>query len=113
MNMGREDVKVSVELSFMEAVQGCAKMFIILTGLTCETCEVVDAGALWGRVESSPEQGKIPSRNRKKIIKIFFLIGMYTVLCFPLKFLLRNQYLVNSNLPSEVEFEVWSHQETI
>ncbi|KAL8472301.1 hypothetical protein ACS0TY_029498 [Phlomoides rotata] len=38
MNMGREDVKVSVELSFMEVVQGCAKMFIILTGLTCETC---------------------------------------------------------------------------
>ncbi|KAL8500742.1 hypothetical protein ACS0TY_020361 [Phlomoides rotata] len=37
-NMGGEDVKVSVELSFMEAVQGCAKTFTILTDLTCETC---------------------------------------------------------------------------
>ncbi|KAL8487287.1 hypothetical protein ACS0TY_023822 [Phlomoides rotata] len=36
--MGGEDVKVSVELSFMEAVQGCVKMFIILTDLSCETC---------------------------------------------------------------------------
>ncbi|KAL8553523.1 hypothetical protein ACS0TY_002002 [Phlomoides rotata] len=36
--MGGEDVKVSVELSFLEAVQGCDKMFTILADLTCETC---------------------------------------------------------------------------
>ncbi|KAL8542370.1 hypothetical protein ACS0TY_003293 [Phlomoides rotata] len=37
-DMGGEDVKVSVELSFMEAVQGCIKMLQILTDLACDTC---------------------------------------------------------------------------
>ncbi|KAH6789695.1 gametophytic factor 2 [Perilla frutescens var. frutescens] len=37
-DMGGEDVKVAVELSFMEAVQGCAKTLSIMTDLTCETC---------------------------------------------------------------------------
>ncbi|XP_011087248.1 chaperone protein dnaJ GFA2, mitochondrial [Sesamum indicum] len=37
-NMGGEDVKVSVELSFMEAVHGCTKTLSILTDLTCDTC---------------------------------------------------------------------------
>ncbi|XP_057801210.1 chaperone protein dnaJ GFA2, mitochondrial-like [Salvia miltiorrhiza] len=36
--MGGEDVKVAVELSFMEAVQGCTKTLSIMTDLTCETC---------------------------------------------------------------------------
>ncbi|KAL8483766.1 hypothetical protein ACS0TY_026449 [Phlomoides rotata] len=36
--MGAEDVKVSVELSFMEAVQGCIKALQILTDLACDTC---------------------------------------------------------------------------
>ncbi|KAL0464392.1 UNVERIFIED_CONTAM: Chaperone protein dnaJ GFA2, mitochondrial [Sesamum latifolium] len=37
-NMGGEDIKVSVELSFMEAVHGCTKTLSILTDLTCDTC---------------------------------------------------------------------------
>ncbi|KAI3448925.1 hypothetical protein Pfo_005590 [Paulownia fortunei] len=37
-DMGGEDVKVSVELSFMEAVQGCTKTLSILTDLACDTC---------------------------------------------------------------------------
>ncbi|KAL0374292.1 UNVERIFIED_CONTAM: Chaperone protein dnaJ GFA2, mitochondrial, partial [Sesamum radiatum] len=37
-DMGGEDVKVSVELSFMEAVQGCTKTLSILTDLACNTC---------------------------------------------------------------------------
>ncbi|KAL7158172.1 hypothetical protein ABFS83_02G124400 [Erythranthe nasuta] len=37
-NMGGEDVKVAVELSFMEAVQGCAKTLSIMTDLACDTC---------------------------------------------------------------------------
>ncbi|XP_073313403.1 chaperone protein dnaJ GFA2, mitochondrial-like [Primulina huaijiensis] len=37
-NMGGEDVKVSVELSFMEAVQGCTRTLSILTDMACETC---------------------------------------------------------------------------
>ncbi|KAL0397531.1 UNVERIFIED_CONTAM: Chaperone protein dnaJ GFA2, mitochondrial [Sesamum calycinum] len=37
-NIGGEDVKVSVELSFMEAVHGCTKTLSILTDLTCDTC---------------------------------------------------------------------------
>ncbi|KAK4415428.1 Chaperone protein dnaJ GFA2, mitochondrial [Sesamum alatum] len=37
-DMGGEDVKVSVELSFMEAVQGCTKTLSILTELACNTC---------------------------------------------------------------------------
>ncbi|GFP98187.1 chaperone protein dnaj [Phtheirospermum japonicum] len=36
--MGGEDVKVSVELSFMEAVQGCTKTLSIMTDLACDTC---------------------------------------------------------------------------
>ncbi|KAL6560451.1 hypothetical protein OROGR_004010 [Orobanche gracilis] len=35
---GGEDVKVLVELSFMEAVQGCTKTLSILTNLACDTC---------------------------------------------------------------------------
>ncbi|KZV27517.1 chaperone protein dnaJ 1, mitochondrial, partial [Dorcoceras hygrometricum] len=37
-DMGGEDVKVSLELSFMEAVQGCTKTLSILTDLACDTC---------------------------------------------------------------------------
>ncbi|KAL0289983.1 UNVERIFIED_CONTAM: Chaperone protein dnaJ GFA2, mitochondrial [Sesamum calycinum] len=37
-DMGGEDVKVSVELSFIEAVQGCTKTLSILTDLACNTC---------------------------------------------------------------------------
>ncbi|XP_073129699.1 chaperone protein dnaJ GFA2, mitochondrial-like [Henckelia pumila] len=37
-NMGGEDIKVSVELSFMEAVQGCTRTLSIQTDLACETC---------------------------------------------------------------------------
>ncbi|KAL6493885.1 Chaperone protein dnaJ gfa2, mitochondrial [Orobanche gracilis] len=37
-DMGGEDVKVSVELSFMEAVQGCTRTLTILTDLACDTC---------------------------------------------------------------------------
>ncbi|GFP98185.1 chaperone protein Dnaj 1 mitochondrial [Phtheirospermum japonicum] len=37
-DMGGEDVKVSVELSFMEAVQGCTKTLSIMTDLACDTC---------------------------------------------------------------------------
>uniref|UniRef100_A0A5B7A014 DNAJ heat shock family protein n=1 Tax=Davidia involucrata TaxID=16924 RepID=A0A5B7A014_DAVIN len=37
-NMGGEDVKVSVELSFMEAVQGCTKTVTFQTDLLCEAC---------------------------------------------------------------------------
>ncbi|KAL1535921.1 Chaperone protein dnaJ gfa2, mitochondrial [Salvia divinorum] len=37
-DMGGEDVKVAVELSFMEAVQGCTKTLSVMTDLTCETC---------------------------------------------------------------------------
>ncbi|GER39392.1 chaperone protein dnaJ [Striga asiatica] len=36
--VGGEDVKVSLELSFMEAVQGCTKTLSILTDLACDTC---------------------------------------------------------------------------
>ncbi|KAG6395055.1 hypothetical protein SASPL_145646 [Salvia splendens] len=37
-DMGGEDVKVAVELSFMEAVQGCIKTLSVMTDLSCETC---------------------------------------------------------------------------
>ncbi|CAA2968882.1 chaperone dnaJ GFA2, mitochondrial [Olea europaea subsp. europaea] len=37
-DMGGEDVKVSIELSFMEAVQGCTKTLTIQTDLACDTC---------------------------------------------------------------------------
>lgn len=37
-NFGGEDAKVSVELSFMEAVQGCTKNVLFHTELPCETC---------------------------------------------------------------------------
>ncbi|KAL7126080.1 hypothetical protein ABFS83_14G161800 [Erythranthe nasuta] len=36
--MGGEDVKVSIELSFMEAVQGCTKTLSFMTDLACDTC---------------------------------------------------------------------------
>ncbi|GMP41835.1 hypothetical protein CsSME_00011794 [Camellia sinensis var. sinensis] len=36
--MGGKDVKVSVELSFMEAVQGCTKTLTFQTDLPCEAC---------------------------------------------------------------------------
>ncbi|KAL6981660.1 hypothetical protein U1Q18_023285 [Sarracenia purpurea var. burkii] len=36
--MGGKDVKVSVELSFMEAVQGCTKNLTFQTDLPCEAC---------------------------------------------------------------------------
>ncbi|VFR02372.1 unnamed protein product [Cuscuta campestris] len=36
--MGGEDVKVSVELSFMEAVQGCNKTVAFQTDLLCSAC---------------------------------------------------------------------------
>ncbi|KAL6569796.1 hypothetical protein OROMI_014310 [Orobanche minor] len=37
-DMGGEDIKVSVELSFMEAVQGCTRTLTIMTDLACDTC---------------------------------------------------------------------------
>ncbi|XP_073270484.1 chaperone protein dnaJ GFA2, mitochondrial-like [Primulina huaijiensis] len=37
-DMGGEDVKVSLELSFMEAVQGCTKTLSIVTDMACDTC---------------------------------------------------------------------------
>ncbi|KAG6400574.1 hypothetical protein SASPL_137414 [Salvia splendens] len=37
-DMGGEDVKASIELSFMEAVQGCTKTMSIMTDLGCNTC---------------------------------------------------------------------------
>lgn len=36
--LGGQDVKVSVELSFMEAVQGCTKTIAFQTDLPCEAC---------------------------------------------------------------------------
>ncbi|CAL5441089.1 unnamed protein product [Camellia sinensis] len=36
--MGGKDVKVLVELSFMEAVQGCTKTLTFQTDLPCEAC---------------------------------------------------------------------------
>ncbi|PSS10012.1 Chaperone protein like [Actinidia chinensis var. chinensis] len=36
--MGGKDVKISVELSFMEAVQGCTKTLTFQTDLPCEAC---------------------------------------------------------------------------
>lgn len=37
-NIGGQDVKVSIELSFMEAVQGCTKTVTFQTALPCEAC---------------------------------------------------------------------------
>ncbi|KAL3516554.1 hypothetical protein ACH5RR_023456 [Cinchona calisaya] len=37
-NMGGKDVKVSMELSFMEAIQGCSKTINFQTELPCNTC---------------------------------------------------------------------------
>ncbi|KAK4372209.1 hypothetical protein RND71_007593 [Anisodus tanguticus] len=37
-DMGGEDVKVPIELSFMEAVQGCAKTITFQTDLPCTAC---------------------------------------------------------------------------
>ncbi|GFY90448.1 gametophytic factor 2 [Actinidia rufa] len=37
-DMGGRDVKVPVELSFMEAVQGCTKTLTFQTDLSCEAC---------------------------------------------------------------------------
>ncbi|CAA3010270.1 chaperone dnaJ GFA2, mitochondrial [Olea europaea subsp. europaea] len=37
-DMGGEDVKVSVELSLMEAIQGCTRTLTIQTDLVCDTC---------------------------------------------------------------------------
>ncbi|KAK9283980.1 hypothetical protein L1049_012238 [Liquidambar formosana] len=37
-NIGGQDVKVSVELSFMEAVQGCTKTVTFQTTLPCDAC---------------------------------------------------------------------------
>ncbi|XP_047317273.1 chaperone protein dnaJ GFA2, mitochondrial-like [Impatiens glandulifera] len=37
-NIGGKDVKVAVELSFMEAVQGCTKTLTFQTELSCEAC---------------------------------------------------------------------------
>ncbi|KAH6812999.1 gametophytic factor 2 [Perilla frutescens var. frutescens] len=37
-DMGGEDLKASVELSFMEAVQGCTKTLSIMANLACNTC---------------------------------------------------------------------------
>ncbi|KAL3537347.1 hypothetical protein ACH5RR_000713 [Cinchona calisaya] len=37
-NIGGEDVKVSIELSFMEAVQGCSKTISFQTELPCNSC---------------------------------------------------------------------------
>ncbi|GMP62539.1 hypothetical protein CsSME_00024608 [Camellia sinensis var. sinensis] len=38
MGMGGKDVKVLVELSFMEAVQGCTKTLTFQSDLPCEAC---------------------------------------------------------------------------
>jgi len=35
---GGRDVKVVLEISFMEAVQGCTKTINFQTSVTCETC---------------------------------------------------------------------------
>ncbi|GFP93117.1 chaperone protein dnaj, partial [Phtheirospermum japonicum] len=37
-DMGGEDVKASIELSFMEAISGCTKTLSIITDLACDTC---------------------------------------------------------------------------
>lgn len=37
-DMGGEDVKVSLELSFMEAVQGCTKTISIMADMACNSC---------------------------------------------------------------------------
>lgn len=37
-NFGGQDVKVSLELSFMEAVQGCTKNLSFQTAVACEAC---------------------------------------------------------------------------
>ncbi|GAB2289062.1 hypothetical protein Dimus_023369 [Dionaea muscipula] len=37
-NMGGQDVKVNLELSFMEAVQGCSKTVTFKTTLLCDAC---------------------------------------------------------------------------
>ncbi|GAB2260887.1 hypothetical protein Droror1_Dr00011742 [Drosera rotundifolia] len=37
-NMGGQDVKVNLELSFMEAVQGCPKTVTFKTSMRCEAC---------------------------------------------------------------------------
>ncbi|XP_057800462.1 chaperone protein dnaJ GFA2, mitochondrial-like isoform X1 [Salvia miltiorrhiza] len=37
-DMGGEDVKASLELSFMEAIQGCTKTMSIVMDLACNTC---------------------------------------------------------------------------
>ncbi|KAH9287649.1 hypothetical protein KI387_031766, partial [Taxus chinensis] len=37
-SFGGEDIKQTLELSFMEAVQGCAKSFSVQTTLPCSTC---------------------------------------------------------------------------
>ncbi|PWA69085.1 gametophytic factor 2 [Artemisia annua] len=37
-NFSGEDVKVAVELSFMEAVQGCTKNVVFVTELACDSC---------------------------------------------------------------------------
>lgn len=37
-NFTGEDVKVAVELSFMEAVQGCTKNVVFVTELACDSC---------------------------------------------------------------------------
>ncbi|KAK7243610.1 hypothetical protein RIF29_38416 [Crotalaria pallida] len=37
-NIGGEDVKTSIELSFMEAVQGCTKTITFQTDVLCNTC---------------------------------------------------------------------------
>ncbi|XP_066369470.1 chaperone protein dnaJ GFA2, mitochondrial-like [Miscanthus floridulus] len=37
-DFGGRDVKVALELSFMEAVQGCSKTINFQTSVTCETC---------------------------------------------------------------------------
>ncbi|CAK7330743.1 unnamed protein product [Dovyalis caffra] len=37
-NVAGQDVKVSIELSFMEAVQGCTKTVTFQTDVPCETC---------------------------------------------------------------------------
>uniref|UniRef100_A0A804M2U3 CR-type domain-containing protein n=1 Tax=Zea mays TaxID=4577 RepID=A0A804M2U3_MAIZE len=37
-DFGSHDIKVALELSFMEAVQGCSKTINFQTSVTCETC---------------------------------------------------------------------------
>ncbi|KAF4387206.1 hypothetical protein F8388_008840 [Cannabis sativa] len=37
-NFGGQDVKVSIELSFMEAVQGCSKTVTFQAAMPCESC---------------------------------------------------------------------------